>query len=77
MADYHQRKIHMIDALKHELKHLELKVSELRAKINALINDPNRKEEISVLNSQMDDIVNLVNSTKYQIESYNPLNKND
>jgi len=50
----------MTSIVKTELEHLEHKISELRAKIEQKMNEPDSDEEVDHLNTQLDNLVYLL-----------------
>lgn len=55
----------MSSIIKNEIEHLKHQASELRTKIDALMLEPGNEEEIGGLNTQLDNMVNLLGINPY------------
>ena len=57
----------MTDVIKHEFERLKQQASEIRMKIETLMLDPGNEEEVGSLNTQLDNMVNLIGLNPYFI----------
>lgn len=57
----------MTDVIKHEFERLKHQASEIRMKIETLMLEPGNEEEVGGLNTQLDNMVNLIGLNPYFI----------